>query len=110
MTLNVKKEQVILDEETSTSERDRAIWCQDSSMMLLSGYFNAYLIASLKPSLPSFVHGLSCEGLEEKLKKEVPLKYLQFAADTSGHDSSQFRELIEGVDNIYIKLLGDIII
>lgn len=56
--------------------------------MLLSGYFNAHLIASLKPSLPSFVHGLSCEGLEDKLKKEVPLKYLQFAADTSGHDSS----------------------
>jgi hypothetical protein len=56
--------------------------------MLLGGYFNAYLIASLKPVLPSFVHGLSCGGLEEKLKSEVPLKYAQFAADTSGHDSS----------------------
>lgn len=27
MTLNVKKEQVVLDEDGKTSERDRAIWC-----------------------------------------------------------------------------------
>jgi len=76
MTLNVKKEQVCLDEEGASSERNRAIWSQDPTMMLLAGYFNAHLIKSLKPVLPSFIHGLSCEGLEDKLKTQVPLKYV----------------------------------
>jgi len=71
-------------------------------MMLLAGYFNAHLIKSLKPVLPSFIHGLSCEGLEDKLKTQVPLRYAQFAADTSGHDSSQYTSLITSVDNYYI--------
>lgn len=110
MTLQVKKELVVSDEDGHTSERDRAIWAQHRSMMLLGGFFNAYLIKSLKPVLPSFVHGLSCSGLEDKLKSEVPLKFIQFAADTSGHDSSQFKQMIENVDNIYIRLLADIIV
>lgn len=99
-----------LDEEGASSERNRAIWSQDPTMMLLAGYFNAHLIKSLKPVLPSFIHGLSCEGLEDKLKTQVPLRYVQFAADTSGHDSSQYTSLITSVDNYYIQLVSAAII
>jgi len=57
-------------------------------MMLLSGYFNAFLIKTLKEVLPSFIHGLSNEALEQRLNAQIPLDWVQFAADTSGHDAS----------------------
>jgi len=88
MTLSVKKEVFTLDEYYETSERARAIWCMHPSMMLLSGYFNAIMIKTLKQVLPSFIHGHSNESLEQKLNSEIPLDWVQLAADTSGHDAS----------------------
>lgn len=76
MTLSVKKETFTLDEYYSTSERPRSIWSMDVSMMLLSGYFNAILIKTLKQVLPSFIHGHSNATLETKLNKEIPLDWV----------------------------------
>lgn len=63
-TMNIKNKEINnMDRDACCPDRCRCIWSQPEDMALLSGFFNQFLINSIKPVISGIVHGLNCEGL-----------------------------------------------